>query len=397
MSLTTDSRIQRALGCARACVRYPSVRTKPDEITRSRSLAIGDPQAPIERFMAILAHNELLGDDGWLADDVYLLSMGDHFDYGPSAERQRVADSATQLLSWLAAHAPDQVSLIVGNHDLARIGELEGLDDAQFLAAHEMATAAYRDGDIDAAAQVAFLDRYPQFPTAEAAARDFSGFHSAQRKLVLDLLRAGRFPIAIALAPDTLACHAGVTIRQLKRLGLNERQYSDAYAIANALDRALEQALDHWLTRSAVDAPHGAAGKPFRIPGLHEPGSRDTGEGGGMFYHRPCHPDVGTAQEPLGRRYDPRQLPAGLLQIIGHINDPKCIRLLGPWAGAPAIPGALRHLCTDGAHVRYRPGLPDAVSGDIATLVFTDGRMAHTSPEAFELLDLNALARIRGL
>ena len=42
---------------------------------------------------------------------------------------------------------------------------------------------------------------------------------------------------------------------------------------------------------------------------------------------------------------DPRQLPDGIVQVIGHINDKKCRELFGNWVERkPPEPGVLRGL-----------------------------------------------------
>ena len=399
-----NARIARAVDRARACAITPLAELLAARPVTGqgaggeppgpahRRLAIGDPQAPLERFFAILDHNHALSDDGWLRPEVYLLSMGDHFDWGGSAERAQAAVDGLALLAWLAAHPAERVGLILGNHDLGRLGELCDFDDASFGPAHELAARAYRGGDVDTAAEAELLERYPRVPTAELLARDFAAFLSPQRDLVNALLQAGRLRVAIAVAPRTLACHAGVTRDELAVLGMDtadsDGSFPDAIAIADALQRALRAAL----------AARGET--PLEIPGLHRPGDSEFGEGGGMFYHRPTNPESETAPSllagPYRRRYDARRLPRGLTQIVGHIADGKCRKLFGTWASATPTPlGALRHLRTDGVRVSYRPGLPDArarATGD-AIVIFTDGRMAHTPADRYQLLDL---ARVTG-
>lgn len=397
-----SERISRALARAQACAETPCAELASGSLAGNsaerestgsagdgfaRRWAIGDPQAPIERFFAILDRYDLLSDDGWLAPDVYLLSMGDHFDWGASAEREQSAADGLAIMAWLAAHSRRQVGLILGNHDLGRIGELASFDDPEFLAAHELAAAAYRGGDVDREAERALLERYPHIPTAELLARDFAAFVSAQRDLVLAMLRAERLRVAISVDERTLACHAGVTRDQLAALGL-DRTGVLAGEIATALHRALTDALASW------------DGTALSIEGLHRPGDREFGEGGGMFYHRPSNPVAGLPSDQKSdsgsghyrRRYDARRLPLGLTQIVGHIADGKCRKLLGSWVSATPTPaGGLRHLRTNGVQASYRPGLPGSVerATDDAIMIFTDGRMARTAPADYQLLDLS--------
>ncbi|MCA9707911.1 MAG: metallophosphoesterase [Myxococcales bacterium] len=346
---------------------------------RARRFAVGDPQAPLSRLRAILARHALLRDDGRLLDDGGLVSLGDHFDHGGAAERRAAARDGLEVLDWLASHPPDQVVLIAGNHDLARVGELCGFSDEDFERAHAEACEAYRDGDVDPEREARLLARYPALPTAELAARDFAAFQVAQRERVEALLRARRLRLAHAEG-GVLYCHAGVTVDVLRVLDLPDD--AEAAAIAEALDRRLDQALDAW------------RGGPLAIPELHRPGSADHGEGVGMLYHRPAHPDVpanaGYAlRGTLSRRFDARRIPQGLTQVVGHIGDRKCRELLGPWADdAPARGGVLRHLVTDGTTVRYAHGLPPAHDERVGTMIFIDGGMARTPVDDYALLPL---------
>lgn len=351
----------------------------------TRRRAVGDPQAPLPEFLGILAAHGLLGDDGRLAADVHLVSMGDHFDWGRRDERATVARSGLELLAWLAAHPPEQVTLVLGNHDMGRVGELAGFDDATFHAA-QVEAAAVMDGTGDAGR---FRARHPGVPTPEVLSRDLSSFRASQQRLVTALLRARRFCIAQALPPRVLLSHAGVSQDELASIGLEEgaRHAAD---VADALNAALDAAVAGW-----------SEGTPLSIPFLHQPGSAGAGEGRGMLYHRPAQPD-GQRQDALGRdlfdgpprrRFDPRRLPVGLVQAIGHIGDRKCRELLGPWA--PAVSGAtfgrVRHLRTDGRQGSYAVGLPDGWNAEEAVMLFLDGTMADPRARPYELLDLDAL------
>jgi hypothetical protein len=349
-----------------------------------RMFAMGDPQAPCETALHILDLHGALGDDGRLSPDVHLVSMGDHFDWGRPADRKRAARSGLLLLSWLAAHSAEQVTLLLGNHDLGRVGELAAFDDARFARARAEADAIYHDGHADAEAEVRFLARYPELPSAELAARDMATFTAAQQTLVRRLLVTGRFLVASAPAPDLLLCHAGVTRDDLHAAGASPREQEDAHAIATALNNVLVQIVSAW------------DGGVLSLGTLHRPGNARDGEGRGIFYHRPSHPAYGDPDlydGPPRRRFDPRWLPLGLTQAIGHIRDHKCRSLLHEWAAPePAEDGPLRYLRTDGTHVTYRRGVPRERATSAATLLFLDGGMLHTSPENYELLDLQTRA-----
>ena len=350
-----------------------------DGLRRTRRVAVGDPQAPLRRFFEVLERHGLLGDDGRLAADVEFVSIGDHFDFGSSAERFDAARDGLAILSWLASHPPDQVRLIAGNHDLGRVGELAEFDDASFSVAHERALLAYRAGDPDRELEREFCNAHPSFATAEFAARDLSAFSVAQRDLVWALLRARRLRLAHAADDRLLFCHAGVTRDHLE--SINAPQRGGAVAVANALNTALDAAV----------AAHVQGG--LVVASLHRPGHMARGEGGGMLYHRPANPDAPSNRghdlsDPLGRRFDPRRLPLGLTQVIGHVSDAKCRELLGAWARGEPQPGELRQLTTDGARVDYRGGAAGAAgTPETATLIFIDGLMNRTPVEHYAIFE----------
>jgi len=365
----------------------PGARVPP---SRRLRIAVGDPQAPFATFLAILRRHGLLTGADRLRDEVALVSIGDHFDWGGRADREDAARGGLELLAWLASHPPDQVALVAGNHDLARVGELAAFDDARFAAAQAEADRIDQDGAGAHALEQAFRERYPELPTAECAARDLGSFRAEQRALVTELLRAGRFCLGLAAADDLLLCHAGVTRDELALLGLEADRAPDARAIAGALNAALDAAVAAW-------DGHG----PLRIAGLHEPGSAAAGETRGALLQRPAHPtsdpDGGLFAGPPRRRFDPRWLPAGLTQAVGHIRDAKCRALLAPWSDAsPAQDGPLRHLRVSGDDVRYARGLPAQPDPGSATLVFLDGGMNHVADlRDYELFDLDARTAAR--
>jgi hypothetical protein len=362
-----------------------------------RSIAIGDPQAPLERFLEILDRHDLLGEDGQLARGIHLVSMGDHFDWGHPDERLSAGESATRLLSWLAAHEPSRVTILVGNHDLARVGELVGFDDDTFGQAQEEARAlrAIPFGQAGRAERRhAFLSRFVSLPSVGVALRDLSTFARAQRDLVAALLRTGRLRAAHAAAPDLLLIHAGVTPDDLDAIRYPRgRARAGAAGIARALNERFDAAVAAW---------DGVT--PFALESLYRPGSYDGGESRGIFVQRPADPEEGEAalfEGPPRRRFDPHTLTMGLTQVTGHIRDNKCRDLMPRWSdGAPAVDGPLRHLWTDGREVRYRRGMPDdaerlfASDGRAAMLLFADGGMNHAPPAHYELLDLAARAAV---
>jgi hypothetical protein len=356
----------------------------PDGKPRLIRVAMGDPQAPLEQVLAVLDHKGLLGDDGWVRSHVQLVSMGDHFDFGKDAARAAV--DGERLVAWLAAHPADQVLMIVGNHDLARVGELAGFDDARMAALAPAARHAYAHEEDDPALEQAFLAANPDVPTAECLARDFSAYRQVQRDRVWALLRARRLRVAHAAAPDLLLVHAGVTHDDLGRIDVADELHSDAEQLARVLNLALDAAVDAW-TKG-----------PLEIPWLHRPGDAAFGEGRGIFYHRPCNPaheDPALFGHPLQRRYDPRGLPGGLIQAIGHIRDDKCLQLLHGWTdGHPKTDGPLRSLVVDGESVRYTLGIQRVEHDAAAVRWFLDGGMQHVAARDYALLDLDARAAL---
>lgn len=334
--------------------------------TVRRDVVIGDPQAPLSTFLGILDRHGLLGADGTLVEDVHLTSVGDHFDYGGADRARAAARDGTALMAWLAAHHASRVTIIAGNHDLGRVGELAGFDDATFRVAQERAVRVYASGDVEA--EAALLAAYPALPSAEIAARDFSSFEVRQRDLVTRLLRTGRMRLARAVG-QRLIVHAGVT--------RSDVEGDDAGAIATWLNDRLDAAVATW------------SSGPFVIEGLHHPGNARDGEGGGVLYHRPAWPgaDRRWFEGPSRRRFDPMDLPRGVVQIVGHIRDRKCRALLG--VGGDAIDGPLRVLRVP--HRTYERGTIESVADDEAAMVFVDGGMGYGGAQRYELLDLETM------
>ncbi|HEY0195850.1 MAG TPA: metallophosphoesterase, partial [Kofleriaceae bacterium] len=210
-----------------------------------RTLVMGDPQASFATMTEILRNHELLGGDGRLADDVVLVSIGDHFDYDlddpVGAGREGVA-----FLRWLASHDPAQVVLLIGNHDVSRVMELAAISDARFAEARRFA----RSLDGDPARDARFLAAFPDLPTRGLAARDYAAFSVAQRELVQGLLLGGRFRLAatgaLADGREVLLSHAGVVDRELAMLGVDATPAAIAGALAQRLAAAIERVRDDW-------------------------------------------------------------------------------------------------------------------------------------------------------
>jgi calcineurin-like phosphoesterase family protein len=362
--------IERAKDDARTLPAPPGP-APADAPLRARRVAVGDPQAPLGKFLDVLDAHDLLGQDGRLAPDVALVSMGDHFDFGGAAERSVARESGTELLAWLAAHPADQVVLLAGNHDLARVGELARFDDATFEAAQaeaDMASGDERD----------FRARWG-VPSWEVVARDFGSFRVAQRTLVTALLQTHRLRAAHAPSPDLLLTHAGVTSEELDALDVPTHGRADAAAIAASLNLAMDRAVAAW--RSGALA----------IPGLYAAGDAAE-EGRGMFYHRPARDAPSPPGRTLHRRFDPKRLPRGLTQAIGHIRDEKTRTLLGAPPRREGRVGHLRHLVVRGSELHYALGVPAPdvrPEPDAAVMLFLDGAMNDAEVADYQLLDLD--------
>lgn len=374
--------LKKAFAKAEACAQDWDLRA-PTVAPTGRLVAMGDPQTGTRRLLEGLAAKGLLGQEGWLREEVRLIVLGDYFDFGPALERRETGEEGLRNLAWLAAHSEDQITLLAGNHDLARVGELLGLTDASFEEAHEAACRLYPpacDGREPSDEEVAeFLGAYPSFPTVEVAARDLSSFLTAQRDLILLLLKTKRLRLATA-RDKLLFCHAGITNSDLAAAGFSDPREPDASELAAFLNSRLDEALHSWSQREALS-----------IAGLHQPGSAKTGEGGGILFHRPQYPDGDRTAfcGPQRRRYDPQELPRGVIQVVGHIGDQKCRQLLRPWVkdGEPAVSGALRHLKLGKDGPAYRLGAGTWSAGDTG-LLFVDGGMNRSSPKSYEFLDV---------
>lgn len=95
-----------ALECAHELANRPYTSGRPAPMPRpGRRVRVVRTQTSLERFLSILDAHDLLGVDGFLADDVQLVVIDDHVEPGGAA-----------ILRWLAEHAPSQVTLLAGAH-----------------------------------------------------------------------------------------------------------------------------------------------------------------------------------------------------------------------------------------------------------------------------------------
>ena len=379
-------RVQRAIDRARALAHQPWAPVRPTDSAVVRVAVVGDPQSSLSKFMSVMESHGLLGEDGMLDLSVALVSVGDHFDYGMG----EVAEAAVEgyaLLRWLAAHAPDRVVILAGNHDLARVTEMFRMTAEGFASLRAIARKAL-DGDLSAAGR--FSEATRDIPTPEVAWRDYGSFTVAQRKLVQTLLMEGRMQVALAGALTSgvpvLVTHAGVTQRELRLLGLPETV--TVPVLAEALNERLRTAV-------AAVAPAWAKGELARLPlePWHVVGVGGR-EGGGMFYHRPgmkLDPDDRRFGGEAPRRFEPTTLPRGLVQAVGHSghrrNKKDLASIATPEALAHAL-GGLRTLRTTKGRAVYELGLtpPDRAE---ATMYLVDGEMHHVAAADVPVLDLH--------
>jgi hypothetical protein len=356
--------------------------------TTTPIVAMGDPQAPFAHVQRVLAHHGLLSSARRprILPGRRLLSIGDHFDWGSAHHDTRAAAAVDgeACLRWLASHDEDQVVILAGNHDLARVGELFGLSDDAFAKLQEVADRHYHHGAAREDEE-AFFRQCSFLPSTEIVARDLSTYRASQQRLVLSLLRRRRLRVAWA-EQGLLFSHAGITRRALWHLGLPEHNTPEV--VANALNAALDAAVD--------DCLRGRRQKPLSIKGLHRPAD-GIGEGDGVFYHRPRFVEADQWIEP--RRFDPRHLPRGLWQVVGHVRDKRLVQSLGPWSVPKQhVDGVLRHLIVVDDTVTYRHGPPPPradVSPEAAVMIFIDGAMNLCAPEVYELLDTATCAAVQ--
>jgi hypothetical protein len=389
-AMTVNAAIERARGVREGTEAGPPAPGVPP----ARTVAIGDPQSSTARWFGALAAHGLLGGDGWLRPDVRLIAMGDYFDYHvPERDLARV--EGVLILGWLAAHAPDHVALLFGNHDAARVMELAFVDDDRFRAAADVAVELLRLPREQRGAQEAeFERRFPELATPGYAARDYNAFTVEQRALVQRLLLAGRFSLAATAAVQgapALLTHAGVTRRELGMLCLRDQH---AQTIAGALNDRLAGAI----RGIAADWRAGRAAALSLEP-LHVAGA-DGEEGGGLLYHRPADPerpgaDLAWEQATRGpRRYDPRAaLPRGLTQVVGHTGHRKACHEMPRWLapGADREPGGVRTLRVAlDKTVTYARGI-EPTDGRDAVVYMIDPEMHYVAtPADVAILELGA-------
>jgi hypothetical protein len=187
-----------------------------------------------------------------LRSDVQLISIGDHFDppHRPGSDPVTASKAGVLILRWLAEHPQDQVTILLGNHDSARVMELIDLSDEAFREAAHLAEEilALEDKDqIRRRTESEFHARFARIPAPGLAARDLWTYSEDQRELVVQLLLGGRFEL------DAIGLPAALLVVRLRardtdiggeggfdggRTGSNVRRFGElARARAAELDR----------------------------------------------------------------------------------------------------------------------------------------------------------------
>jgi hypothetical protein len=142
---------------------------------------------------------------------------------------------------------------------------------------------------------------------------------------------------------------------------------------------------------------------PLDLSPLHLAGVGGA-EGGGLLYHRPANPAPPRSRPDLmwqfnaqrPRRFDPRALPEGLVQAVGHTSHKACVRDLEPWFDAtdPAMTMdalvPLRTLRARDGQARYETGIVAGEAGEAVLHLFDPAFYRQKPGEAFSLLPVEA-------
>lgn len=354
---------------------------------------VGDPQTTPNRFFSVLDRFGLLGPDGLLTPGFGLVSMGDHFDFSMGAPEAEQA--GREIFAWLVAQGTS-THVLAGNHDIARVAELAFESDQTYARAKRDA-AILRDRHLEGrkdevhALVEGFFADHPHLPSPGIVLKDFASFSEAQRDRVERALVARRLRLGMVVelhGSKVLLTHAGVTPRELRLLDVP----ADPFAIARALEAALSAAVarvEHaWSegTRARLEL------EPLHVAG------RSRREGGGLLYHRPARRDREGADPEWEfapespRRFDPRDLPRGLVQMIGHSGHARTVRALPGFVafGSERDGIPLRTLSALDDRVRYEEGIGPPVPG-AATVYMVDPGFAHEPLETIAPLEVDRI------
>lgn len=383
--------IQAACGQAMAAwsgVSAPRLSTPPVQW-----VVLGDPQAPLQTLFTHLDHRGLLTADGWLRSDWGLVCVGDYVDFA-SDDPETAGYDGVQFLSWLAAHDPHQVILLLGNHDAERVMSLNGCTLAAYQEAQSACRAMLRHDDpLQRRAYVeAWIERHPQHPPI-VAAHDYRSYVPPQGDRIRRLLLEGRLRWAAtgvdANHREVLITHAGVTWREHGLLG----QPADAQVWAERLNRHLANAVDRvrssWLTGQS---------DPVDLAPLYTGWERIRPNGGSLIHRPDARSGIPGHDVRLGldAPLAPRSVPPaaflipGLHQVVGHtVATQRLVSWLQPWVTRSAFaaePGRVLALIGDAS----QPWLdvPARIADATTSVRFADVALAWTPAPMVDYLVL---------
>jgi hypothetical protein len=352
--------------------------------------AMGDLQCEFNKLLSVLKANHCLDKTEKLAADVRLITVGDYFDYHDkeSNDVQRTQRNGCQILEWLSKHSSEQVTILLGNHDICRVAELINYSEERYAKARQLAIEVSLEECPKKRQR--FREQFPELPSPGIAERDFSSYGVKQRELIIQLLLEERVQLACVASFNghpVLLNHAGVTERELEILQLSGETNPEiiAEALNTTLRKAVQKVSKAWQRgeRPALD-----------LSPLHVAGTTDQ-EGGGLLYHRPCNPEAYKSSWAFDshrpRRYHPQALPRGLIQVCGHTTHKKCLKELGDWIHPSArsqVLWQLRTLTVDNDQVSYRAGTPKDFNDTEAIMIMIDAAINDVSPKQYPLLKL---------
>lgn len=357
----------------------------------SRWFVVGDPQTTPSRFFSVLDRFGLLGADGLLAPGIGLVSMGDHFDFSMGAPEAEPA--GREIFAWLVGQGPS-THVLAGNHDIARVAELAFESDETYARAKHDAGiirdrhSEGRKDEVHALVEKFFAE-HPNLPSPGIVLKDFASFSVGQRAHVERALisRSLRLAMVVELhGTEVLLTHAGITPREVCMLDVPAEPMALAGALEATFSEAIERVAPSWLAGDRAR---------LELEPLHVTG-RSRKEGGGLLYHRPARRDREGADPEWEllpespRRFDPRDLPKGLVQMIGHSGHARTVSSLPGFVakGAERASIPLRTLSARGETVRYEEGIVPPTPG-AATVYMVDPGFAHEPLESIALCEVD--------
>ena len=282
---------------------------------------VGDHAGSAIGFMSNLWERDWVDDNGWLDREIGLIIAGNLWDGDQHVQPGNLRTD--ELMAWLAAHEPAHVQILLGAHDLERLGALGQAPERWLRLARSAAFAALKLPDPDARRRflAEWVKTRPQHP-APFAAYEHHGDLSSGARLIRRLLLTGRIVLA-TVARDlhdgrpVLITQSGVTSDTVKK----SRVGADAFSIAAVLNRRLQEAVDH----VRADWENGGA-LPLDLGDLYH-SWEPLRPSSGLLATRPdfdgvvplSYNELGLDPPRGARAVSPRQyLLPGLTQIAGH-------------------------------------------------------------------------------